>query len=36
MVEELRRTFNEEEYLADLRETEVTGGVPFEEILGEI
>ena len=36
MVEELRRTFNEEEYLADLRETERTGGVPFEDIISEI
>jgi hypothetical protein len=36
MIEELRRTFNEEEYLADLRETERSGGVPFEDIISEI
>src|SRR5271170_6511858 len=36
MIEEARRTFNEEEYLAELREVEQTGGVQFEDILGEI
>jgi hypothetical protein len=36
MLEELRRTFSEEEYLAELREAERTGGVKFEEIIGEI
>jgi uncharacterized protein related to proFAR isomerase len=36
VIEELRRTFNEAEYLADLREVERTGGVQFGDILSEI
>jgi hypothetical protein len=36
MIEEMRRTFNEEEYLAELREAERTGGVKFEDFFGEI
>ena len=36
MAEELRRTFNEQEYLAEVREIERTGGVTFEEIMADI
>src|SRR5262249_42448115 len=36
MIEEFRRTFNEEEFIAELRAIEQTGGVSFEEIIGEI
>jgi ribosomal protein S27E len=36
MIEEMRRTFNEKEYLAELREAEGTGGVKFEDFIGEI
>jgi hypothetical protein len=36
MAEEFRRTFNEEEYLAAVRELELTGGVTFEQIMAEI
>jgi hypothetical protein len=36
IAEEFRRTFNEEEYLADLREIEATGGVKFEDFIEEL
>jgi hypothetical protein len=36
MLEEARRTFDEAEYLAGVREIEQTGGVSFEEIMAEI
>jgi hypothetical protein len=36
MLEEARRTFDEAEYLAGVREIERTGGVSFEEIMAEI
>jgi len=36
IAEEFRRTFNEEEYLAAVREIERTGGVTFEEIMADI
>jgi hypothetical protein len=36
MIEEMRRTFNEEEFLAEAREAERSGGVPFEDIIGDI
>jgi hypothetical protein len=36
MLEELRRTFNEEKFLAEAREAERKGGVKFEDIIGEI
>ena len=36
LLEEMRRTFNEEEFLADVREIERTGGVTFEDFIGEI
>ena len=36
LLEEMRRTFNEEEFLADVREIERTGGVKFEDFIGEI
>jgi hypothetical protein len=31
-----RQTFDEAEYRAGVREVEETGGVPFEELIGEI
>jgi hypothetical protein len=36
MAEEIRRTFNEEESLAAIRDLERTAGVSFEEIMAEI
>jgi hypothetical protein len=36
LLEELRRTFNLEEFLADVREIERTGGVQFEDFIGEL
>jgi hypothetical protein len=36
LLEEMRRTFNEQEFLADVREIERTGGVKFEDFIGEI
>ncbi len=36
MIEELRRTLSEEEFLAELREAERTGGAKFEDMIGEI
>jgi len=36
MIEEARRTFNKEEFLAEVREMERTGGVKFEDFIGEI
>jgi hypothetical protein len=36
MIEEMRRTFNQEEFLAELHEIERTGGVNFEDFIGEI
>lgn len=36
MIEEARRTFDVEEYLAGVREIEATGGVTFEAIMAEI
>ncbi len=36
MAEEFRRTFNEEEYLAAVREMERTGGHRLEEFIDEI
>ena len=36
MIEEARRTFDEAEYLAGVREIEAGGGVTFEEIIAEI
>jgi predicted amidophosphoribosyltransferase len=36
MVEEFRRTFNEEEYLAAVRELERTGGVPIDDLIEEM
>lgn len=36
MIEEMRRTFDEEEFLAELREGERTGGAKFEDMIGEI
>jgi hypothetical protein len=36
MIEEARRTFNEDDYLAEVREIERTGGLKFEEFIGEI
>ena len=35
-LEEMRRTFNEAEFLADVQEIERTGGVKFEDFIGEI
>jgi hypothetical protein len=31
-----RQTFNEEEFLAELREVEATGGVHFEDFIDEV
>ena len=36
MIEEVIQTFNEDEWLALLREVEKTGGVKFEDFIGEI
>ena len=36
MLEEARRTFDEAEYLAGVREIEAGGGVTFEKIMAEI
>jgi hypothetical protein len=36
LIEEFRRTFNEEEVLAALREYEETGGYQLEDFIGEI
>ena len=36
MIEEMRRTFHEEEFLVEAREAERSGGVPFEDIIGDI
>ena len=36
MLEQMRREFDEAEWLAAARETERTGGVTFEEIMAEI
>lgn len=36
MAEEIRRTFNEEEYLAAVRELERTGGHKLEDFIEEI
>jgi hypothetical protein len=36
LMREIRRKFNEEEYLAALRNLERTGGVSVEEIMAEI
>jgi predicted amidophosphoribosyltransferase len=36
MVEEFRRTFNEEEYLAAVRELERTGGVQIDDLIEEL
>jgi hypothetical protein len=36
MIEEALGTFNQEEFLAEIREIEKTGGVRLEDFLGEI
>jgi hypothetical protein len=36
MLEEARRAFDESEYLAAVREVDETGGVKFEDLIGEI
>ncbi len=36
MAEEFRRTFNEEEYLAAVREVERTGGVQIDDPIAEL
>jgi hypothetical protein len=36
LLEWARQTFDEAEYLAEVREIEQTGGVKFEEFIGEI
>jgi predicted amidophosphoribosyltransferase len=36
MIEKLLGTFNQEEFLAEIREIEKTGGVRFEDFIGEI
>ncbi len=36
MAEEFRRTFNEEEYLAAVRELERTGGVQIDDLIVEM
>jgi hypothetical protein len=36
MAEEFRRTFNEEEYLAAVREVERTGGVQIDDLIEEL
>jgi predicted amidophosphoribosyltransferase len=36
MAEEFRRTFNEEEYLAAVRELERTGGVQIDDLIEEL
>jgi hypothetical protein len=36
MIEEARRTFNEQDFLSEVREIERTGGVKFEDFIGEI
>jgi hypothetical protein len=36
VAEHFRQTFNEEEFLAEMRETMKTGGVRFEDIIDEI
>jgi hypothetical protein len=35
-LERLRREFNEEEWLAALREVEQTGGVPIDDVIAKI
>jgi hypothetical protein len=36
MLEEARRTFNEEEYLAAVREIEAGGGVQIDDLIAEL
>jgi hypothetical protein len=36
MIEEARRTFNEEEYLAAVREIEAGGGVQIDDLIAEL
>jgi len=36
MIEEAVSAFNEREFLAEVREIEQTGGVKFEDFIGEI
>lgn len=36
MIEEALGTFNREEFLAEIREIDKTGGVRFEDFIGEI
>lgn len=36
MLEEARRTFDEAEYLAGVREIEASGGVPIDDLIAEI
>jgi len=36
LLEWARQTFDEEEFMAELREIEATGGLQFEDFIGEV